>query len=62
MLIYVIHVVHNCLSISFALVKYDQNVINVSFVVYYFFAFEPLFYVYIYIFFKKLKVNFCYGA
>jgi len=59
MLVYVIHMVHNCLSICYVLVKNDQNVIYVPFVVYYFFAFQPLFYIY---FFKNLKVNLCYGA
>jgi len=59
MLVYVIHVDHYCLSISFVLVKYDQNVINIFLVMYYFSAFQPLFYVY---FFKKLRVNLCHGT
>jgi len=48
MLVYVIHVVHNCLSIGF-LVKYDQKAIYVPYVVYYFFAFQRLFYIYIFL-------------
>jgi len=53
MFVYITHVVRYCLSISFVLVKYDQNAIYISFVIYYFYAFQPLFYVY---FFEKLKV------
>jgi len=59
MLAYVIHMAHNCLFIGFVLVKDDQNVTYVSFVIYYFFVFQPLFYLY---FFQKMKVNLCYGA
>jgi len=59
MLVCVIHMVHNCLFICFVLVKDGQNVIYVSFVIYYFFAFQPLFYIH---FFQKMKVMLCYGA
>jgi hypothetical protein len=47
MLVSVIHMVHNYCFICFVLVKDDQNVVYVSFVVYYFFTFQPLFYIYI---------------
>jgi len=58
MFVYITHVVRYCLSISFVLVKYDQNVIYISFVIYFFYAFQSLFCVYL---FEKLKVNLCYG-
>ena len=35
MLVYVLNVAHYCLSIGFVLVKYDQNVMYIFFVVYY---------------------------
>ena len=59
MLVSVILMVHNCLLICGVLVKDDQNVVYVSFVVYYFFTSQPLFYIY---FFWKLEVNLCYVA
>ena len=40
----------------FILVENDQNIVYISFVVVYFFAFQSLFYIYL---FQKLKVKLC---